>query len=286
MRRRTRRRTPGVAAPIIGVSSFRADLPHHMTPKIGNLNGQANTPFDAQNWYTKVELSIKPSNIVGLKARQFMYNMYRILDVEWLFKRGDHAKHQTGPISARYMYVDAMAIMPNNSNEEIPAQGGQYNVNQMINWMAQNKGQRISLNRLTAKLKLKAKVVQMNSYEDANNTGETEQATTKNMPWMELNVAKMDTMSLGHCTAVIPALEVKTFFNIFADNATQNGAPGSTIAEIAEMYRYEVYCKVRWQVKGKFIEPASSVYLDEHVEEGEDVVDMGTLCDQMKQMSI
>ena len=272
-RRRRTTRTPGVGSAITGTSTFRADTQKEMLPKIGSLNGLDNTPYQDVAWYSKVELSVKPSNIVGLKARQFMYNMYKILDVEWLFKRGDHAKNQTGPISARYRYADAMAIMPNNSNEEIPATGGSYNVMQMINWMAQNKGLRISLNRLVAKLKLKAKVVQMNSYEDANNTGETEQATTKPMPWMELNIAKMDTMSLGHCTAVIPALDIKTFFPIFADDTTQAGQPGSTLAEIAEMFRYEVYCKVRWAVKGKFIEPGSSVYNQDIVEEGEDVID-------------
>lgn len=269
---RRRKYTRRVATPntvIHGISSFRLDKTDLCKPSLGRLNGTEISGQSDADFYTKVQLSIKPDQIVDLIARENLYKQYKIDDVEWMFKRTDHAIHATGAISANFRFADSGAVMPNSANQEIPEPGGAYNVDQMIRWMTQNKGRRLPLNARKVTLRVPPRVVINRSYQDVGQgNNNTETTTTMRMPWMDLDRDKM-TMSLGQCVVVLPAIDVRTFFQVYADDSTQNGQPGSTNAEIEEQFRFEVYARVKWSCKGKYVAPADSgFFAEEEVESG------------------
>lgn len=269
---RRRKFTRRVATPnsvIHGVTSIRLDKTDLVKPALGRLNGTEISGQGDANFFTKVALSIKPNEIVDLVARENLYKQYRVDDVEWMFKRTDHALQATGGISANYRYADSAAVMPNTANEEIPDSDGAYNVSEMIKWMTQNKGKRLPLNARKVTLRVPPRVVINRSYKNVGQgNNNTETTTTMRMPWMDLDQDKM-TMSLGQCVVVLPTLDVRTFFQVYIDDTTQNGQPGSTNDEITDTFRYEVYARVKWSCKGKYVAPAeASVFADEEVESG------------------
>jgi len=147
-------------------------------------------------------------------------------------------------------------------------QGGAYSVSEMIKWMTQNKGKRLPLNTRMVKLRVPPRVILNRSYQNVGQgNNNTETTTTMRMPWMDLDRDKM-TMSLGQCVVVLPTLDVRTFFQVYADDTTQNGQPGSTNDELIDTFRYEVYARVKWSCKGKYVAPAEAGFADQEVESG------------------
>jgi len=261
-RRKYTRRVCTPNSVLHGVTSFRLDRQDLCRPAVGRMNGTLVSGQNDINFYTKVELHVKPDQIVDLIAREDLYKQYKIDDVEWMFKRTDHAAQSTGAISANFRYCDSGAVMPNTANEEIPSPGGTRNVDQMIKWMTQNRGRRLPLNAKSVRLRVPPRVVMNREYQDVGQGGNTTTtSTTMRMPWMDLDASKM-TMSIGQCTVVLPTIDVRTFFQVYADDTTQAGNPGSTFDEISEQFRYEVYCRVKWSCKGKYVQPTEVSYND------------------------
>lgn len=263
-----------------GTTTYRADPAKECRPRCGRVNGEEVPTQSPSNFYTKVNLAVTPSQIVPLISREGLYKQYRINEVEWMFKRTDYAIHSTGNISANYRFAESAAVMPNLMNQEVPEPGGSFTVAQIIKWMTQNKGKRLTLNDRSTTMKVSPKVVEFQEFQDLgeSNIG-TEVTSVKKMPWMDLSRTAMDNMSLGGITVVIPTIDVRTFYTVFADDATQGGNPGSTQNEISGNFRYEVYCRVKWSVKGKYITPvAGDLYYDENaIEEGVSDLNMSEL---------
>lgn len=293
IRVQTRRMRKGGATPssvVTGTTRYEdVNIGNNYNAILSMVNGISQAGYDVPNRWSQATMHVTPSRIAELMARQFVYNQYRILEVTWILKRGDNAATVTGPIRANYKYGSFAALMPNVHNETFP-EIGSMNTSVLLAWMIQNKGKMVKISDKFAKIKVPAMVVRTSSFEETQNGGEVEHSTYEKMPWMELNPAKMDQMSIGQCVFVQPTIHVDTFYEVHATDSEQGGKTGQTYASLAEMFKYEVYAKVKWQVRGKYIEPgamgAHTGTRPPSVETGVSTVAMEDLCDRMQTMRI
>ncbi|AKV62297.1 putative capsid protein [Paramuricea placomus associated circular virus] len=301
--RRTRRAAnPGTA--IVTSSTFEMNFAG-TSPILGILNGTNLAEMGGVASCLVRELYIQPGRIAGLLARQFVYNMYKIYSVEYKLIRSDKSRISSGPISADYAYADFAMLMPNTHNEDFPGistAGSIQTTRKLMNWMLQQKGSKmVKLQQNFAKMKVPAMVNVEREFQQNTGTGTVTQMSTIPHPWIEIDTDKMNTMNIGQVIFAMPALNISTFYPVFPTPEAQTaagtgdvGAPGQTYDNLKKMYDYSIFATVRWGVKGKYIDPAvaqeyhqpSQVGDDEPEEFGEDTVDMGSLIDNMQNMTI
>lgn len=251
-----KRRAPAHTGSVI---TGRTTFPYHtVSPKIMVLNGKTDPDVTHYNHVTISKYSVKPSNILELQARRLMYSQFRITDVTWKFTK-DQAKHQSGNIATHYYMTDHMTIVPNLNNEDLPVQGtapGDLSSEELLHYVDQQSGsKKIKLNRMVGSIKVPARVVKNVEFQSVGTDAGISTEIAVNMPWMQLNTQVMDEMSIGQITVYQPALEIDTFFQTYPTTALQNGQPGQSLGFLKEAQAYEITCNVRWQVRGKHLDP-------------------------------
>lgn len=251
-----RRRGATPAAVVTGTTRYEdINIANNYTPLLAVVNGINQGIYNSPIMWAQMTMHVTPSRIAELMARQFIYNQYRILSVVWYLKRGDMALQATGPIRSSYLYGNYACLMPNAHNETFPTVGLTTPTDKLLQWMIQNGGKQVKIGDRFAKLSVPATVIKNVSYEEPQTGGEVEHSTYEKMPWLELNAAKMNQMSIGQAVFVQPPIETSTFYTVHASNSDQGGNPGQTYASLANQYKYEVFAKVKWQVRGKYIDP-------------------------------
>ena len=301
-RRMAKRRTNYAGKTVTSSTTFEMQFTNSPRPILGILNGKSLVQDVTTSVLVK-ELYVQPARIAGLLARQFVYNQYKILGVEYKLMRPDKTMVSTGPIQGRYSYADYACIMPNTHNEDFPdIQPGTPidTTAKLMAWMLQQKGSKmIKIHQNFCRLRVPPMVNLVRTFQDASGTGTTTQMSTVRHPWMELVESKMTDMNLGQAIFAMPPLDISTFYPTFATAADQApgsqpaGTPGATHSAIKDMYDYKIFATVKWAVRGKYIDPAAAVYKnapedkeEDDILEGEDTVDLGGLCEQMEKMKI
>jgi len=263
-RRKPRRRTGRAATTgkaIVATTKLSVQS-GFMEPWLFRVNGAKTVGPNAPptNATSKIAaFSLNPKKIIELEARQFLYQMFKIFEITWAFRKSTAAK-ESGPIFAEYVDDQKLVLVPNLANDDLPRQGnpsipGNLSPAQLFEFAKQQKGSKvIPLDRKSFFMKVPAMVVQNLEFQGKLNDTGIQQAKMMKMPWLELNIENLSQMGVGQIYAIIPAVNVNTFYAVWTDDTNQNGRPGATLENIAEQFKYVVTCKVKWGVKNKHLD--------------------------------
>lgn len=260
-KRRTMKKAATTGKAIVATTTFTAHTT--ISPNVMYINGKKRNDTEPALHAVLTRLSLKPQNIIELEARQFLYGLFKIFNIMWMFRKCVAAK-ETGPIHAEYMEDCRMVLVPNLMNEDLPVQGTYtattMTARSMYHFCRQQKGAKVvPLDRKSASIKVPATVVKNMEFQAAGSDTGVQQSKPVPMPWLELNIDNLSQMSVGQIYVYQPGVMVNTYYEVFHDDASQNGSPGSTVEKISEQFKYIVTCKVRWGVKRKHLDNSLGV---------------------------
>lgn len=218
-----------------------------------NVNGLVT--YDTATWDNYV---VVPGQIKELVARVGIYQKFKILKVEYQFKR-DISKLSQFIAGHKFRGISAhMIAFPNTFNNLVPEITAA-NQDAVYNWaMQQTKAKKIPIGSNFWKKTVRPLLIENTEYAGPSGVADGGVAiVAKNVkyPWLDLENDLLDNVSCAQMKIFTPIQEVNTLLAL-RDPADATQLPGVTIDDIQQMLSYRVYCKVTFAIKGRFLSRA------------------------------